>query len=322
MKILPIPSRAEWRRWLPSPAVLIAWGVLLVALLFTYWSTLTHLEHEWRTNDTYSHGYVVPLFAAFLLWLRQGMVNPWPKHGTWWAVAFLAGWALLRWANFYLQYERDADTLFPLLMGIALCLGGWRALHWSWPAILFLEFMVPLPARVSELAALPLQTLATRVTAYVLQTLGVPAIRIGNVIQLSDPSSKLDVERACSGLNMLTLFVAISVGAVFVIEAKWWEKAVIVASSIPIAIIANVLRITLKGAFQEWISVAAGNWVHDYAGWIMMPLAMLMLWGEMTLISRLIVEVPSKGPLSLGEGAGALARGDLSPPRPSRPRTR
>jgi exosortase len=299
----------------PARPVLIAWGLLALVLLWTYWSTLAHLVRVWATTDDYGHGFFVPVFAAFLLWLRQGMVDPWPRRGSWWAMAFLAVWAVMRWTIFYFNYERDADTLFPLLAGIALFLGGWRALHWAWPSIVFLEFMVPLPGRVAASLGLPLQRFATQVTVYVLQTINIPAIIVGghgNVIQLSEPANQLEVANACSGLKMLTVFFAICVGASFILQARWWEKAIILVSAVPIAIFSNVARITLRGAFAEWVSPQTGEWVHDNLGWFMMPLAMLVLWGEMALLSRLIVEVPAQGPLSLGKGAAALAHGAVS----------
>ncbi|MGD0896521.1 MAG: exosortase/archaeosortase family protein [Thermoguttaceae bacterium] len=294
---------------MPARPVLIAWGVLLVTLLWTYWPTVQHLVRTWSTTDDYGHGFFVPIFAAFLLWLRQSMVDPWPSRGTWWGMGLFAVWAVARWANLYLNYERDVDTLFPLLAGMALFLGGWRALHWAWPSIVFLEFMVPLPASVAALMSQPLQRVATKTTVYVLQTINVPAIIVGghgNVIQLSEAANRLEVENACSGLRMLMLFFAICVGASFVLQARWWEKVVILVSAVPIAILSNVARITLHGAFAEWISPQVGQWVHDKAGWFMMPLAMIVLWGEMVLISRLFVEVPSRRPLSLGEGTAAL----------------
>jgi exosortase len=321
MKILTIPPVSQWRRWVPGRPVLLAWGLLLGVLLWTYWPALERLVRAWCNQETYSHGFFVPLFAGFLLWLRQGIVNPWPRRWTWWGIALLGVWATMRWAIFHFNYERDADTLFFLLAGMALFLGGWRALHWAWPSILFLEFMVPLPAVLSVSMAQPLQRLATQSTVYILQTVGIPAIAQGNVILLSDRSNKLEVERACSGLSMLTLFVAICVGAIFLIDARWWEKVVIVVSAIPIAILSNVARITLHGMFAEWVSPRAGEWVHHYFGWIMMPLAMVLLWGEMALISRLIVPVPIQGPLALDEGQAPLpgarhaAAGSLPGPR-------
>lgn len=313
-----VPPLAQWKRWLPGRPVLIGWAVLAVVLVWTYWSTIGYLLHTWWTLPDYGHGFFVPLFAAVLLWLRQDMVDPWPKGGTWWAMPLFAVWALARWANLYFNYDRDSDSLFPLLVGIALFLGGWRALRWAWPSILFLGFMVPLPSFLQAMLSRPLQHIATRASVYSLQTLGISAIirgDQGNVIQLPDPCPPLEVERACSGLSMLTLFFAVCVGAAFVIRARWWEKAIILVSAVPIAVFANVVRISLHGVLDMLISPAVGEFVHDYAGWFMMPLAMLIIWGEMTLISKLLFEIPSEGPLALNRSPASLPGDDTAATR-------
>ena len=259
MTIAAVPPIEQWKRWLPGRPVLIGWAVLAVVLAWTYWSTIGYLLRIWWTLPDYGHGFFVPVFAAFLLWLRQEMVDSWPKRGTWWAMPFFALWALIRWANLYFNYDRDADSLFPLLAGIALFLGGWRALRWAWPSILFLGFMVPLPSFVQAMLSRPLQHIATRASVYSLQTLGISALvrgDQGNVIQLPDPCPPLEVERACSGLSMLTLFFAVCVGAAFVMRVRWWEKAIILVSAVPIAVFSNVVRITLHGALDMLFSPA------------------------------------------------------------------
>ena len=307
-----VPPLSEWRRWVPGRPVLIGWAVLLMALGWTYWATFDRLVHAWWTLPDYGHGFVVPLFAAFLLWWRQEMVNPWPSKGEWLALPLFLVWALMRWVILYFNLERDIDSLYPLLAGIALFLGGWRALRWAWPSIVFLVFMVPLPGFVSVMLSQPLQRVATRMSVYSLQTCGILAFvrgDTGNVIQLPEPCPPLDVERACSGLSMLTVFIAICVGAAFVVRARWWEKLIILVSAVPIAIFSNVVRITMHGVLDVLINPSVGEWVHDNAGWFMMLLAMLLIWGEMFLLSRLILETPLDGPLTLS-GAAASLSGD------------
>ena len=171
------------------------------------------------------------------------MVDPWPNRGTWWGIPFFVVFALVRWFNLFLNYERDIDSLLPFLVGVTLVLGGWRALRWAWPSILFLIFMVPLPDFLAAALGGKLQHVATIMSVYVLQTLGIPAIALGegsNVIQLSEPDNKLEVARACSGLRMMTLFFAVCVGASFLLRVPVWKKIVLIVSAVPIAIISNV----------------------------------------------------------------------------------
>jgi exosortase len=258
------------------------------------------------------------------------MVDPWPNRGTWWGIPFFAVFALIRWFNLFLNYERDIDSLLPFLVGMTLILGGWRALRWAWPSILFLIFMVPLPDFVASALGAKLQRVATLMSVYVLQTIGIPAIALGegsNVIQLSKPENQLEVARACSGLRMMTLFFAVCVGASFVLRVPAWKKIVLIVSAAPIAIVSNVFRIVLTGILYEWVSKDVGNFIHDNAGWLMMIWAMLIIWGEMSLLSALVIETSIEGPLSFsGAGVGPSRRrsppvgaGPLGP-RPEKPR--
>ena len=204
--------------------------------------------------------------------------------------------ALIRWASVYFHLSGDHYSIFPMLIGVALLLGGWRAVRWSWPSILFLAFMIPLPGSVKVMLAQPLQRIATAASVYVIQTLGLPSVAEGTTIQL--PSGALDVEQACSGIAMLALFFAICVGTVLVLRMSLWEKCVIIASAMPIAVISNVFRVTVAGILQELVGPWAMKIFHDYVAWVMMIVAMLLLWGELKLIAFLLVE-PSVAPVVL-----------------------
>ena len=133
--------------------------------------------------------------------------------------------------------------------------------------------MVPLPYRAAVALTDPLQRTAhAGQRTYALQTLGLPAVAEGNVILLSEV--ELGVVEACSGLRMLMIFFALAAGVALVIRRPLWEKAVVLASAIPIAIIVNVVRITATGVLHELVGKKVADAVfHDFAGWVMMPLA-------------------------------------------------
>ena len=220
------------------------------------------------------------------------------------ALLMFAAAALIRWATVYFNYDIDHYSLFPLLIGLALFLGRWRGLHWAWPSIAFLVFMVPLPGFLAVMLSHPLQRIATTVGVFTIQTLGIPAVAAGTRIELT-AQPFLNVEEACSGIKMLTLFFAICVGAVFVIRRPYWEKAIIVVSAIPIAIISNAARVTVAAILQDLDRPdRPKDFFHDWVASIMMILAMLMLWGEMVLISKLLIEPPSEAPLILDQPSG------------------
>ena len=155
-----------------------------------------------------------------------------------------------------------------------------------------------------------LQHGATIITVYVLQTLGIPAIVQGagsNVIQLPT-TEPLEVARACSGLSMMTVFYAISIGLCLILREPLWKKLVLIASAVPIAVISNVARITITGILQEKISVGVGQFFHHYLGVLMVIPALLLMWGELALLSALVIEPTTEGPLVFAEGVGISRR--------------
>ena len=118
----------------------------------------------------------------------------------------------------------------------------------------------------------------------------------------------LEVERACSGLSMLTVFYAMCVGAFFVLREPLWKRIVLVVSAAPIAVICNVFRISVTGMLQEWVSVDAGRFFHNWLGYLEVVPAFLLIWAELALISALFIEPPDEGPLVFPEGIGLARR--------------
>ena len=259
---------------------------------------LLFLIDWWHTPD-YGHGFFVPVFSLVLLWHRRDMASAASNKGSWWGLVFIAIAAVLVVVGTQFHILRAAPlSLVPCFAGFALLIGGWPAMRWAWPSILFLFFMLPLPGFLETMLRQPLQYIGTKTSVFVIQTLGIAAVAQGNVIQLTE--GELGVVEACSGLRMLMLFFAICVGAAFLLRCAMWEKVLIVVSAIPIAVFSNVARITITAilyeAARKWptiISTETADWVfHDMAGLLMMPLALLLLWGEMVLLSKLLL-VPS-----------------------------
>jgi exosortase len=144
--------------------------------------------------------------------------------------------------------------------------------------------MFPLPGLVSDLLSHPLQRVATQAGTYVLQTVGVRAASVGNVILLSE--TELGVAEACSGLRMMMLFLAVCTATAMLVKTRMWVKVVLVLSAVPIAIAANVVRTTVTGVLHELsLSGLGDRFFHDLAGWFMMPIAVLMLCAELAILA-------------------------------------
>lgn len=276
----------------------IALGVLAVAVIWGYWNSLMEASTYWQ-KPQYSHGWLVPLFTAVLLWMRRRPLEEVPSEQRWWGVGMLAVALMGRLMCGYFGFEiPDMWTFVPAAAGTILLVGGWSMFRWAGPAVGFLIFMFPLPWNLEAALLNPLQTLATKVSTYALQTLGFEAYREGNRICIEDLT--MGVVDACSGLRMTTIFVALSVAIVLVAERNWWENLVILVSAIPIALTVNVIRITVTGVLHVTVGTELANKVfHDLAGWVMMPLAMALLGLELLILSYLFYEVEMESPIPL-----------------------
>jgi exosortase len=268
--------------------------------MWAYWPALLELTRRWAQDPQYSHGWLVPVFAAVLLWFRR---NRLPENGlkpTWWGLPLLAGGILLRFAGSWFYFEWfDPISLVPCLAGACLMVGGKSIWKWAWPSIAFLAFMIPLPFRLANALSDPLQHLATLTSTFALQTLGLPALAEGNTIQMDDV--QINIVEACSGLSMMIVFFALSTGVALVVRRPLWEKGLILLSAIPIALVANVLRITVTGILFRLVSnEAADAFFHDAAGWLMMPLALALLWVQLRVMGRLLIDPSKEGPVRVG----------------------
>jgi len=308
---------------------LVALAVLGGALLWAYWPALTAMAGRWTHDPKYSHGYLVPAFALFLLWFRRDRIPAQGFRPSWWGVPVMAaGAALYLLGGKLFVTFFDGLSLLPVLAGVCVLLGGRPCLRWAWPAVAFLVFMLPLPYRLEVGFAYPLQRLATEASTYLLQTLGYPALAQGNIIRV-EGIPDIGVVEACNGLSMLITFCALSTGVAVVLPQGWLEKAVVLASAIPIALLANVTRILVfvilyKRAGPVW----ADDFFHKRAGWLMMPLALAVLWLELRIVAGLFVEVEPEKPMGLDllglnpPGAGAPAERVHAVNKPEAPATR
>ena len=195
-------------------------------------------------------------------------------------------------------YERNSEwsesaTLVPAVACLILALGGWRLLQVAWPAVAFLLFMLPLPLSANSLIALPLQRLATVGSVFVMQLMGLWAIAAGdgNVITLPNNHGQLqtlEVAQACNGLSMLMTLAATVTATVILIPLKKWKRIVLLVSAIPIALVSNIARIVATGVCYYYL--VDEGWkksAHDWSGYMMMPLALILVALELFILSWL-----------------------------------
>ena len=270
-------------------------AVALAVLGWAFWPTLRELFDTWVTHPEYSHGPLVPLFALYLLAKRKPPAvatpgRPWPVVGF----AILTFAILLRLAGSATSFLPLEGVAFVLcLTGLAALAGGRAALARFWPPLVFLLFMIPLPYEMSRLLGAQLQQVGTLATTYLLQCLGQPALAEGNRILIGNVT--LNVVEACSGLRMLMTFFAFSTAAVFLMDRHWLVKVLVLASAVPIALVTNILRITATGLAHVWLAdgddkTKVLSFIHDFNGWMMMPVGLLFLVLELWVFKHLLIE--------------------------------
>ncbi len=276
----------------------VALGVTVAAVVFGFAGVIRELVTLWATKADYSHGFLLVPFIAYLLWTRRDLFPDtirWPD--PWGVPLLIVAAALLVGAD---RVNKGRE----FLMGVALVLAfagvvvlfvGRRGLGWAWPALLFPPFAFQLPFRVEQTLGARLQGFATDAGNFVFQLLGLASYTEGNVIVIGD--TKLFVDEACGGLSMLLTFVALTAAiAVLYRSRPVIDRVMLFASAVPIALLCNVVRITVTGLVYWMGWERLGNLVvHDLAGWLMMPLALGLLWLELRVIDWVVEPVERVG---------------------------
>jgi exosortase len=263
-------------------------ALLALAFAWSYWPTLALLVDSWNRIPDYSHGYLVVPIAILFLWVRRDKCPGLAQKLAWAGLLPLAFCFMLRYAgaHYYLGSVDGWSMLF-WLVGAAWFLGGKALFRWALPSIGFLFFMIPLPYGMERWLSSPLQRIAASMSCWVLQCLGQPALAEGKTIWMND--HLLEVEQACSGLRIFVGILALAYAYLMFASRSWWERIFLLASVIPISLIANSARIVVTALLLQYVSSeAAKRFSHDLLGLVMIPFAAalfgLALWYVRSLV--------------------------------------
>jgi exosortase len=286
----PAPEVPEGLRWSDvSPVDAVCLVAVLAVMAWSYAPNLAWFHMTWQQPD-YTHGYLVVPIALVIFWKRwpsseEAPVSPW-----------LPGWILVVAAlGFRILFDErgqtwmEAATLLVVIVGLALARLGWRVMREVWPAFAFLMFLYPLPPQFNTALSQPLQSLATTCACGLLRLTGLWVMPEGNVILVGN--ERLEVAAACNGLSMLMSLAATVAAAASLIPMANWKRVILLPSIIPIALGSNILRIAVTAwCYYEFGSEMGQKYVHDWAGWLMMPTAMVLVGLEVLIMSWLVIE--------------------------------
>jgi len=267
-------------------------GILGALVLWLYWPTLGRLLSQWWHDPNFSHGFFVPLFAAFVIWQerdRLARILPQPSWSG--LVVILVGLGVLIVGRMGAELFLDRSSLLLVLAGMVILFLGWnlfRAVLFPWA---FLLLMIPIPTIVFNQITFPLQLLASQVAAAILPVFGVPVLREGNVINL--PAMPLEVAEACSGIRSLMSLLTLAIIYGYLLERRVWVRWLLAIAAVPITVFANDVRIVGTGLLvQYWDPQAAAGYFHASWGWIIFVVSLVMLYALHGLVR---VVAPEKG---------------------------
>lgn len=268
----------------------IVWSLALVSVLvclMAFSGGLLELVRRWSVQEEYSHGFLIPFIAAWLLWTRRDVLAVSVGRPSWSGLAliFLAA-AMQVVGKLSALYLLSQVGFIVALIGVVLALGGYSLLKVTFIPIVFLLFAIPLPYVVDAALSLKLELISSQLGVFFIRLFQIPVFLEGNVIDLG--IYKLQVVEACSGLRYLYPLLSLGFLAAYLFHAPFWQRALVFLSTIPITILMNSFRIGLVGVLvNSWGPQDADGALHMFEGWIIFLACSAMLIGEMYLLVRL-----------------------------------
>jgi exosortase len=273
-----------------SRNTVVSIALIAAALLVVFWQVFVRLVDAWIVDGNYSHGFLIVPVALYFVWERRQKLASAAPSPTWFGLVVLAGGLAILLAGLWgSELFLSRIALLPVIAGIVLFMLGWQHLRVLWFPIAFLFLMIPIPAIIFNQIAFPLQLLASRAGAWAISAVGIPVLREGNLLVLAHTT--LEVAEACSGIRSLVSLITLGIVYGYFMDSRMWVRVLIVASAIPVAIVANAARVAGTGMMAQWIGPeAADGFFHEFSGWIVFLFAFVMI----LIIQRVITKLAPK----------------------------
>lgn len=272
-------------------AALIAGAFFLV-----FWKVFRDLWYVWTHSADWSHGPIIPLFSAYLVYLHWDKIRAAPIRHVW--VGFgvmvlgLAGYAYFLWV-LKMAYPQQTMMLVTLL-GAALLLNGLPILKHIWVPWLYLFFALPLPKAIYFALTDPLRQIAATVATQILSLMPELYIeRVGSTIDYMyrGTSGQLGVVDACSGMRAAMTLCALGVAITFASQRPWWHRIIMIAACLPIAVLSNLIRVTTTCVLHIFVDPKyATGMYHTSLGLVTLLIAFGIFAGLGWLLNNLVVE--------------------------------
>jgi exosortase len=273
--------------FLRDPVAVAKISTCVVCFGILYYSVFQSMVYAWSNDPNFSHGFLIPFISLFLVWQRSQELEQLPaapcNPGI---LVIITGLFFLMVGNLAAEYFIQRISFIVVLCGIILFLFGRQHLKLLSFPLIYLIFMIPLPSILMLKITFPMQMLAAKAATYSLQLLDITVFREGTVVHLAENS--LEVERACSGIRSLISLLALGAVLAYFVNRLNWQRAVVVFSCIPIAILINAFRVSMTGILANYYGIeAAEGFLHGFSGAVLYFAGLLLVAVVAVFLSKI-----------------------------------
>lgn len=261
-------------------------AILLLLWLVAFCPIYPELVHDWLGHSDNSHAILVPFISLYFVWQKKSELQFTHIDGSAWGGIVLVT-SLLAYCASYgggLAFPARVAMITSLFGLIWFCLGSGFIRILAFP-ILFLFFMIPFPDSLMSLVTMPLQLLATRISANLIGNCSIPVYREGNMLYFVQ--TQLEVAEACSGIRSIMALTMLSFVFCRFSRGGWWGKILLVAAAIPIALLANIVRVTGTGILANYYGdKVAKGFLHEFSGIVIFVFGFALLFALFFISNR------------------------------------
>lgn len=278
------------KKFSENQASYIRWAIyltLFVIIYFVFRDAIDVLIYNWNEKEEYSHGWLIPLVTAYLIWQEKDHLERIKPQGSWLGVC-VAVFALILFLLGELStlYVIEQYALVILIFGIVLAMEGSDRFRLIWIPLVMLFFTIPLPTFLYRSLSSELQLISSSLGVGIIRLCDISVNLQGNVIDLG--TYQLQVVEACNGLRYLFPLMSLAFICAYFFKGAFWKRVIIFLSSIPITILMNSFRIGMIGVLVEYWGIEMANgFLHDFEGWAIFMLCLGVLILEMWLLAKI-----------------------------------
>jgi len=281
----------------PSSPSWIKLAVLGVLVILFEFNEIVQLKNGWLSDASWSHGFILPFFSLYLLYDRREEIFSLKRKTAWLGLVVVIAAILIK--AYVLLVVRNvwlAQLTIPLLIfGLVIFLCGWKLAYTTAVPVFYIALAMPWPDRLYRMVSIPLQELAAKIAAGILQLCGVQ-IEVTNsaikVVSTSGTVYPLQVAEACSGMRSLMAFVALGVAMAYLWDRPLWQRLVVIFAGIPVAIACNLIRVISTCSMYVWDRPELGHGImHSLMGVALLIPAMILFFGIIKLMDAMYEEV-------------------------------